>query len=251
MFQLTDRVAIITGAAAGLGQGISEAFAKQGAIVVPTDRDGVSLDETVRLCKEAGSPEVMPLAMDVTSQESIGTAVDAVKTRFKRIDILASNAGINKATPVEDVTPELWDEHFDINIKGGFFIAQAVFPIMKEQQFGRIIFTGSQAGIVARENQPAYCSTKGAIQSMARALALDWAKYGITVNVVAPTFAMTELARKRLTDPEYSKMVLGMIPVGRLVETNEVGSAFVYLASDEATMITGHTLVIDGGWTIW
>ena len=251
MFDLTGKVAIVTGAAGGLGQGISIAFAKQGAFVVPTDREGVSMDETIKLCKEAGSPDVFTTTMDVTVQKEIQSAVEAVITRFGRIDILASNAGMNKAMPAEDVTPEIWDAHFDVNIKGGFFTAQAVAPIMKDQNFGRIIFTGSQAGIVARENQQPYCATKGGIQSLVRALAFDWAKFGITVNAVAPTFAMTELSRKRLENPEYSKMVLGMIPVGRVVETSEIGAAFAYLASDEAAMVTGHTLVIDGGWTIW
>lgn len=251
MFELTGKVAIVTGAATGLGQAICVAFAKQGANVVPTDRPGVSLDETVKKCQEAGAPEVFPQAMDVTDEAGIKAAVAAVKDHFGHIDILASNAGMNKPMPAENVTPEIWDAHFAVNIKGGFFVAQAVAPIMKEQGKGRIIFTGSQAGIVARENQQPYCATKGGIMSMARALAFDWAKDGITVNVVAPTFAMTDLARKRLEDPEYRKMVLGMIPVGRVVEPSEVGAAFSYLASDEAAMVTGHTLVVDGGWTIW
>jgi len=251
MFELNGKVAIVTGAATGLGQAIAVAFAKQGACVVPTDLPGVSLDKTVEMCRAAGAPDVLPLAMDVTSQAAIQSAVAAVKERFGRIDILASNAGMNRPMPAEDVTPESWDAHFAVNIKGGFFTAQAVAAVMKEQHSGRIIFTGSQAGIVARENQQPYCATKGGIMSMARALAYDWAKDGITVNVVAPTFAMTDLARKRLEDPEYGKKMLGMIPLGRFVEPSEIGAAFAFLASDEAAMITGHTLVVDGGWTIW
>lgn len=252
MFELTGKVAIVTGAAAGLGQGIATVLAKQGAIVVPTDREGVSLEKTVELCEQAGAGQgVLPLAMDVTNETSITSAVARVKEKLGRIDILANNAGMNKPMPPEDVTPEIWDAHFAVNIKGGFFAAQAVAPVMKQQGRGRIIFTGSQAGIVARENQQPYCATKGAIQSLVRALAFDWAKSGITVNAVAPTFAMTDITRKRLEDPEYAKMVLGMIPVGRLVETSEIGCAFAYLASDEAAMVTGQTLVIDGGWTIW
>jgi len=251
MFELNGKVAMVTGAASGLGQAIAVAFATQGARVVPTDRPGVSLAETVKKCQQAGKGEVLPLELDVTSQENIQRTVAAVKDRFGRLDILANNAGMNKPMPAAEVTPEIWDAHFEVNIKGGFFLAQAVAPIMAEQKSGRIIFTGSQAGIVARENQQPYCATKGGIQSLVRALALDWSKDGITVNAVAPTFAMTDLARKRLEDPEYSKMVLGMIPVGRVAEPSEIGSAFAYLASDEAAMVTGHTLVIDGGWTIW
>ncbi len=251
MFELTGKVAIVTGAATGLGQAICVAFATQGASVVPTDLPGVSMDATVEKCKAAGAPEVFPQAMNVTDHAAIQATVAAVKDHFGHIDILASNAGMNKPMPAEDVTPESWDAHFAVNIKGGFFLAQAVAPIMKAQGKGRIIFTGSQAGVVARDNQQPYCATKGGIISMARALAYDWAPTGITVNVVAPTFAMTDLARKRLEDPVYGPKMLAMIPVGRFVEPSEVGSAFAFLASEEAAMITGQTLLVDGGWTIW
>ena len=251
MFELTGKVAIVTGAAGGIGQAIAVAFATQGACVVPTDRPGVSLDATAEKCTAAGAKEVFPQPLDVTSQENINAAVAAVSEHFGRIDIVASNAGMNRVMPAEEVTPESWDAHFNLNIKGGFFLAQAVAPIMKKNGFGRIIFTGSQAGVVARGNQQPYCATKGGVQSLARALAYDWATTGITVNVVAPTFAMTDLTRARLEDKAYSDMVLGMIPVGRVLEPSEVGSTFAFLASDEAAMITGQTLVIDGGWTIW
>ena len=140
--------------------------------------------------------------------------------------------------PLDQVTPEVWDSVMNVNLRGAFFMAQAVAPVMKAQGKGRIIFTSSQAGLVARENQQPYCASKGGINAM-------------TVNAVAPCFAMTALTKARLEDPEYRDMVLGMIPVGRVVEPSEVGAAFNYLASDEAAMITGQTLVIDGGWTMW
>lgn len=153
--------------------------------------------------------------------------------------------------PLDQVTPEVWDSVMNVNLRGAFFMAQAVAPVMKAQGKGRIIFTSSQAGLVARENQQPYCASKGGINAMTRALAYDLAPFGITVNAVAPCFAMTALTKARLEDPEYRDMVLGMIPVGRVVEPSEVGAAFNYLASDEAAMITGQTLVIDGGWTMW
>ena len=227
MYELKGKVAIVTGAAAGLVQAIEATFAKQGAKVVPTDRPGVSMDETIEMCKKAGVEEVYTHDLDVTDQDSIAKAIADVKEKYGSIDILASNAGVNRPMPLDQV------------------------PVMKAQGKGRIIFTSSQAGLVARENQQPYCASKGGINAMTRALAYDLAPFGITVNAVAPCFAMTALTKARLEDPEYRDMVLGMIPVGRVVEPSEVGAAFNYLASDEAAMITGQTLVIDGGWTMW
>lgn len=251
MFRLDGKVALVTGAAAGLGQAIAEAFSKQGAKVVVSDRPGVSVEETLAMCKAAGAEDVYAVELDVTCQNSINLAVKAVVDTFGRIDILASNAGLNRPMPLEQVTEAVWDSVMDVNLKGAFFIAQAVAAVMKEQGSGRIIFTSSQAGLVARENQQPYCASKGGISAMTRGLALDLATFGITVNAVAPCFAMTALTKTRLEDPAYREMVLSHIPVGRVVEPSEVGSAFAYVASDEAAMITGQTIVIDGGWTMW
>lgn len=251
MFGLKRKIVIITGAAQGLGQGIAEIFAKQGAIVVPTDRTGISLAETMAMCKKAGAFDAYAHELDITDQDSINKAVADVKQKYGRIDILVNNAGLNRPKRSEEITEELWDSVMDVNLKGSFFMTQAVLPMMKEQKKGRILFTSSVAGLVAREHQVPYCASKGAVDAMLRTLAYDYAAFGITVNAVAPCFAMTDLTKARLEDPAYRSMVLGMIPVGRLVEPSEVGAVFAFLASEEAAMITGQTIVIDGGWTIW
>ncbi|MBQ8663278.1 MAG: SDR family oxidoreductase [Eubacterium sp.] len=250
MFELTGKVAIVTGAAAGLGQGIAETFAKQGAKVVVTDRPGVSLDETIAMCKAAGADDVYDHEMDVTIKASVDKAVADIMETYGRIDILASNAGMNRSMPFEEVTEDVWDAIMNVNLKGSYLVAQAVAPVMKAQNYGRIIFTSSQASIVARGDNEAYCASKAGINALARTMAYDYAACGVTVNTVAPCFARTALTKTRLEDPAYSKMVLDMIPIGRVLEPCEVGAAFAYLASDEAAMVTGQTLVIDGGWTM-
>lgn len=139
MYELTGKVAIVTGAAAGLGQAIAATFAKQGAKVVPTDRPGVSMDETIEMCKKAGVEEVYTHDLDVTDQDSIAKAIADVKEKYGSIDILASNAGLNRPMPLDQVTPEVWDSVMNVNLRGAFFMAQAVAPVMKAQGKGRII----------------------------------------------------------------------------------------------------------------
>jgi 2-deoxy-D-gluconate 3-dehydrogenase len=150
-----------------------------------------------------------------------------------------------------DVTEENWDDHYNTNIKGGFFMAQKVAPIMMGKKWGRIVFISSQSGLVGIPGQPVYCSTKGAVIQVVRTLGVEWAKYGITVNSVAPTFVETNLTRKRLQNEEFLKFVLGKIPAGKLADVEDIAAAVVFLASEEAKMINCHTLSVDGGWTAW
>jgi NAD(P)-dependent dehydrogenase (short-subunit alcohol dehydrogenase family) len=149
------------------------------------------------------------------------------------------------------VDPELWDDHFDTNVRGGFFCAQAVASGMIERKFGRIVFISSQSGLVGIPGQPVYCATKGAIINLVRALGVEWAAHGVTVNSVAPTFVETNMTRRRLEDPKFLGFVLGKIPCGRLATPEDIAAAVVYLASNEAGMVNCATLSVDGGWTAW
>ncbi len=245
-FRLDGRTALITGAATGLGQAIAVALAKAGADIVITDRPGVSLDDT--RAKVAGyGHEITDYAMDVRDLARIREVFE----KCGRTDIVVNNAGINRPSPGLEVTPENWDDHFNTNVRGGFFVAQAAAPAMIENGWGRIIFISSQSGLIGIPGQPVYCSTKGAVIQLVRTLGVEWAKHGITVNSIAPTFVETDLTRKRLQNPEFSKFVLGKIPRGELAYPEDVGAAAVYLASEEAGMVNSHTLSVDGGWTAW
>ncbi len=250
MFRLDGKVALVTGAGAGLGAGIAVALARQGADVAISGRSLSGLAETESLASRWGG-QVFCVQIDVRDRVQRETGTAAVLERFGRVDILVNNAGINRPLPGLEVTEENWDDLYDTNVKGGFFLAQRLAPQMMERGWGRIVWVSSQSGLVAIPGQPVYCSAKGAVVQLVRTLGVEWAKSGITVNSVAPTFVETNLTRKRLQNPEYRSFVLGKIPKGELATVEEVAAAVVFLASEEASMINGHNLPVDGGWTVW
>ncbi len=248
MFSLEGKVAVITGAATGIGAASAAALASAGADIAISDRPGVSLDQTAAAVSEHGH-RVFTFAADVRELEQTRAGIEAVHGEFGRIDILLNNVGINRPAAGLEVTPEEWDDHFATNVKGGFFAAQAAAKVMLAQGSGRIIFISSQSGLIGIPGQPVYCATKGAVIQLARTLALEWGKHGVTVNAVAPTFVLTDLTRKRLENEPFRDYVLGNIATGRLATREEVAAAVVYLASDEAAMVNGAVLSVDGGWT--
>lgn len=250
LFSLHGKTALVTGAATGLGQAIALALARQGADTAISDKPEVSLDETEGKLKPFKG-KVVKVGIDVRRLDQIRDGVDKTLAQFGRIDILVNNAGINRPRPGLEVTESEWDDHYDVNVKGGFFMTQAVVQSMISNKWGRVVFISSQSGLIGIPGQPVYCSTKGAIIQLARTLGLEWAKHGVTVNCVAPTFVETDLTRKRLQNPDFLKFVLGKIPVGRLALPEEIGAAVAYLASEEAAMVNCETLSVDGGWTAW
>jgi len=250
MFRLDEKVALVTGAATGLGAAIAVGLARAGAHVAISDKPGVSLDETAAKAAAHGH-RVFRFEMDVRDLEQIRKGVAAAEGEFGRIDIAVNNAGINRPTPGLEVTQENWDDHFNTNVRGGFFVAQAVARGMIERGWGRIIFISSQSGLIGIPGQPVYCASKGAVIQLVRTLGVEWARHGITVNTVAPTFVETNLTRKRLQNPEFLNFVLGKIPCGELATPEDIAAAVVYLASEEAKMVNCAVLSVDGGWTAW
>jgi NAD(P)-dependent dehydrogenase (short-subunit alcohol dehydrogenase family) len=247
-FDLNRQVALVTGAARGLGRAISLALANAGADValgLHDVRTGRELSSEI----ERMERRVLPLQMDVTSLDQIRHAVDDVVSHFGRLDILINNAGLGPSNLVENVREEDFDLTLTVNLKGTFFASQAAGRVMMRQKYGRIINLSSQAGFVALPTESVYCMTKAAIAHLTKCLAIEWGKYNITVNAVAPTFIYTPGTEEALADASFRADVLSRIPLGRIGEPMDVAGAVVFLASKAASLITGETILIDGGWT--
>ena len=247
-FDLQDQIALVTGAARGIGHTCALALAHAGANVALGLRDIQTGDELVKEIEAMGR-RVLPLQMDVTRLDEIQQAIDSVVSHFGRLDILVNNAGLGPSNLAENVREDDFDLTVAVNLKGTFFVSQAAGRVMIKQNYGRIINLGSQAGLVALPTESIYCMTKAAISHLTKCLAVEWGQYNITVNAVAPTFINTPGTAEALEDPAFRADVLSRIALGRIGEPIEVASAIVFLASPAASLITGDTLLIDGGWT--
>ncbi|MBS1874610.1 MAG: glucose 1-dehydrogenase [Acidobacteria bacterium] len=248
-FSLNGQVALVTGAGRGLGRAIARALAHAGADVALGLRDIEShgdLPEQI----EAMGRKALPLQMDMTKLDQIERAVHDAVGHFGRLDILVNNAGIAPGNLAENVTEADFDETLAINLKGTFFAAQAAGRVMIRQGGGRIINMSSQAGFIALPTEAVYCMTKAGIAHLTKCLAVEWGKHNILVNAVAPTFIHTPGTKEVLSDPAFHDDVVERIAaLHRIGEPMEVAGAVVFLASSSASMITGHTMLIDGGWT--
>jgi NAD(P)-dependent dehydrogenase (short-subunit alcohol dehydrogenase family) len=248
-FDCVGQVALVTGAARGLGRAIALALAEAGADVALGLRD---IDADAGLAAEvtARGRRVVAVQMDVADVGQVRAAVDRVVAEFGRLDILVNNAGIAPENPAEDVVEEDFDATLAVNLKGTFFASQAAGRVMIAQGYGRIVNVGSQAGVVALPGESVYCMTKAAIAHLTRCLAVEWGPHGITVNAVAPTFVRTPGTEPSLADPEFHADVVERIAaLHRIGEPIEVAGVVVFLVSPAASLITGETVLIDGGWT--
>ena len=248
-FDLTGKVAVVTGAARGLGRSISLALANAGADVALGVRvGGTGRDVAGEI--EAMGQRAMVVPMDVLSLPQISAAIDAVGSELGAIDILVNNAGLGPENPAEDVTEEDFDLTFDVNVKGLFFASQAAARVMSERG-GRSVNMSSQAGLVALPTEAIYCASKAAVSHLTRCLAVEWGRFGINVNAIAPTFIRTPGTEAALSDQAFHDDVIERIAaLHRVGEPVDVTGAVVYLSSPASSLVTGTTLVVDGGWTV-
>jgi len=248
-FDLTGKVALVTGAARGLGRAISLALAHAGADVALGLRD-IQADGGLAAEIQAMGRRPLPLQMDMRQLDQIFQTVADTTQHFGRLDILVNNAGVAPENPAENVREQDFDLTLAVNLKGTFFASQAAGRVMIGQRSGRIINIGSQAGFVALPTESIYCMTKAAISHLTKCLAVEWGKYNITVNAVAPTFIRTPGTESSLADPAFRADVIERIAaLHRIGEPMDVAGAVVFLASSAASLITGDTILIDGGWT--
>lgn len=246
LFDLTGKVAIVTGASRGLGQYLARALAKAGADLVITSRTIESLQEFTEEVEEIGR-RVLPLALDVRDYQSIQDMAEAAFGHYGKFDILVNNAGCNVRKPAVDIEWEDWNLVVNTNLRGGFFVAQAIAKKMIPAGFGRIINIGSLTAVAGFAGITPYCASRGGVKQMTMSLADDWGQYGITVNCLAPGWFKTAQTRALYENQEWVDYLIDRIPLKRVGQPNDLDGTVIFLASDASAYITGQTLLVDGG----
>ena len=246
--ELENKTVVVTGGSKGIGKDIALTFAKLNANVVISGRNKDVLQETLEEL-QSFNKRCMAVSGDLSDIQEVRRLIDTAAEEFGTIDVLVNNAGVNIAKPAIEVTEEDWDTVLDLNLKSAFFASQAAAKHMLEQNSGRIINIASQMAFVGFVKRAAYCSSKGGLVQMTKALAVEWAKNGIRVNGVAPTFIETDLTAKMFEDEEFKKEVNSRILLDGLSQPKDISGAVLYLASDLANFVTGETIKVDGGWT--
>lgn len=246
LFDLKNKVAVVTGASRGLGQYFGRALARAGADLVITSRHIETLADFKAEIESLGR-SALPLQLDVRQYDSIQQMVDKAQHRYGRIDILVNNAGCNVRKPGTDITWDDWNLVLNTNLRGTFFVAQAVAKIMISQRYGRIINIGSVTSVFGYAGLAPYCASRGGVKQLTMSLADDWGKFGITVNCLAPGWFKTEQNRVMYEDADWLEYLIERIPLKRPGVPADLSGTVVFLASDASEYLTGQTILVDGG----
>lgn len=249
-FDLTGKTAMVTGSSKGLGEAAATALAKAGADVAVCGRKRPDIDRVVGKIRGLGRNSA-GFELEVTSRQTVEKSAGEILDHFGKIDILVNNAGTNYRVPVLEYPEEEWDRVINTNLKGYYLVARAIVPQMIERGWGKVINISSILGTVALENQLAYASSKGGVNQMTKVMALEWAKKGVRVNAIAPTYFETEMVRQIVHDKARYNFINERTPMGRWGKLEEIEGIVIFLASPASDFITGQSILIDGGWTIW
>ena len=247
-FDLSGKVAMVTGSTRGLGEVAAMALAKAGADLAICGRNKDDLKRVSTAVMETGKA-AEGFHLDVTSAGSVRDGVNHILEHFGKIDILVNNAGVNHRVPVLEYDEEAWDRVINTNLKGYFLVAKAVVPQMIDRGYGKVINMSSILGTVALPNQLAYAASKGGVDQMTKVMAVEWAKQGVRVNAIGPTYFETDLVTQIRNDPERFNFINERTPMGRWGYLNELEGIVIFLAAPASDFITGQTIYIDGGWT--
>ena len=250
IFELKNKVALVTGSTRGLGEVAALSLAKAGADVAVCGRSVEDLERVSAAIGKLGR-NASGFQVDVTDKAKVFKTVEQVLEHFGRIDILVNNAGVNHRVPVLEYPEDEWDRVINTNLKGYFLMAQAVVPQMIENGYGKVINMSSILGAVGLPNQVAYAASKGGVDQITKVMALEWAKLGVRVNAIGPTYFETELVTQIRDDAKRFDFINERTPMGRWGYLPELEGAVIFLASPASDFITGQTLYVDGGWTAW
>ena len=248
IFDLSDKVALVTGAASGLGKMISCGLAEFGANIIAVDINTRGVEETAKDIESMGR-KVIAARVDVTDWDEVRHMVAIALKHFGKIDISFNIAGINIRKPILDLTPEEFDKVINLNLRGTFLCAKAVGEVMVKQRKGKMVNMASIFGAVGQAKQAGYASSKAGIINLTRVLALEWAPYNVQVNAIAPAHFKTQLTTWASKEPEFYEWTLRQNPQGRFAEPWEIVGPSVFLASEGSSFVTGTVLFVDGGWT--
>lgn len=249
LFDLTGRVAIITGGSKGLGSAMAEGLASAGANLLLTSRNQDEVEATAAQIQSDYGNKVIGMAADVTDPDQVAAMTERAIAEFGKIDILINNAGINIRGPIDDITLEEFQDVQNVNVTGPWLCVRSVVPHMKKAQYGKIINLASTLGLVGMSNRTPYTSSKGAMVQMTRALGLELCEYGITCNAICPGPFLTPMNEPFAETEEIKKFIVGAVAMNRWARMEEIQGAAIFLASDASSYMTGSMVTVDGGWT--